>query len=422
MLNRTLAPPSGEIVFGGLPAVNQQTIHSDTSLFWFQAGDQPVVKIELVFQSGIWYESKKSTSWLAIKMLAEGTKTKTAKEITAGFEKLGAFLEIGAGFDDVSISVYGLRRNFDQVISLLNEIINEPIFPEREFEILKSNRKDQITLNDNKSNLLASKKLRTAIYGTTFTYGQSLAAEDIEAASLEDIKAYYQERLFHQPKIYLAGDVDEQLVACIQSQLTFPKATPTAERAVEFKSDQHDIYVAKEGSMQSSIRMAWLIPNKRSTGYFDYQIANSLLGGYFGSRLMKNIREEKGYTYGIHAYPVHLKHSSFGMIAGDVVAAHTQDTFTEIKSEIDKLLNEPIPAEEIEVLTNYLAGSFLASISTPFQLMDKFKKVEEAGLDDAYYDRYFDTLRTISESQIKAAIEKHFNPAEAYTTIIGLNQ
>ncbi|UXX80396.1 insulinase family protein [Reichenbachiella carrageenanivorans] len=422
MLDRTLAPPSGEIVFGGLPAVNQQTLHSNTSLFWLQAGDQPVVKIELVFQSGIWFESKKSTSWLAIKMLVEGTQNKTAKEITAGFEKLGAFLEIGAGFDDVSISVYGLRRNFDQVISLLNEIINEPVFPKREFEILKSNRKDQIILNDNKSNLLASKKLREAIYGSSFPYGQALAATDIEAVSLEEVKAYYQERLFYQPKIYMAGDIDDQLVSCLNSQLNIPKATPTTERPIEFQSDQHDIYVAKTGSMQSSIRIAWLVPNKRSEDYFNYQIANSLLGGYFGSRLMKNIREEKGYTYGIHAYPVHLKHSSFGMIAGDVVATHTQDTFTEIKSEIDKLLNEPIPTEEVEVLTNYLAGSFLASINTPFQLMDKFKKIEEADLDDAYYDRYFDALRTIDENQIKTAIEKHFNPAAAYTTIVGLNQ
>jgi len=422
MLDRTIAPPAGEIVFGGLPEVNRQTIGSGVELFWLDAGEQPVVKIELVFQSGIWFESKKSVSWLTAKMLAEGTKNKSARQIIEGFEKLGAFLEINPGFDDVSISVYGLKRNFDQVIFLLNEVINESIFPAREFEILKSNRKDQIALNDNKSNLLASKKLREAIYGSTFTYGQALSTSDIEAVQQADVIQYYNEQLFHHPRVYLSGQIDEQLVSLLQTNLDFPLSEEFPNREIKFQSKERDIYVEKEGSLQSSIRMAWLIPNKSHEDYFNYQISNSMLGGYFGSRLMKNVREEKGYTYGIHAYPVHLKYSSFGMIATDVVAAHTQDTFREIKTEIDKLINDPIPKEEIDVLTNYLSGSLLASISTPFQLIEKFKKVKEFGLDVSFYDMYFESLRTINEQTIKNSIEKYFNPNEAYTTIVGLNQ
>lgn len=422
MLDRTIAPPAGEIVFGGLPKVNRQTFDSGVSLFWLSAGDQPVVKVELVFESGIWFETQKATSWLTAKMLAEGTSKKKARQITEGFEQLGAFLEINPGFDDVSIAVYGLERNFDQVIALLNEIINESIFPEREFEILKSNRKDQIALNDNKSNLFASKKLREAIYGAQFSYGQGLGVDDIDRIQLTDIKQYYSDRLFHNPKIYLSGQVSDRLVSLVEKNIVFPKSNEPAKKVIDFESSARDIYVEREGSMQSSIRMAWLIPDRNDENYFEYQITNSLLGGYFGSRLMKNIREDKGYTYGIHAYPVHLKHSSFGMIAGDVVAAHTKDTFGEIKAEIDKLLNEPIPGEEIETLTNYLAGSFLSSLGTPFQLMGKFKKIEEAGLDLSYYDRYFEALRCVNEDSIKKATEKYFNTNEAYTAIVGLNQ
>ncbi|SMD35043.1 Predicted Zn-dependent peptidase [Reichenbachiella faecimaris] len=422
MLDRTIAPTAGEIIFSGLTQVNQHASAADIDIFWLNAGDQPVVKIELVFESGIWYESKKSVSWLTAKMLAEGTKNKSARQVTEGFEKLGAFLEINPGFDDVSFTVYGLKRNFGQVVSLLNEIINEPTFPEQEFGILKSNRKDQIALNDNKSNLFASKKLREAIYGASFAYGQALSTDDIENIQLVDIKKYYAERLFHQPKIYLSGQVDEQLLNSLESQLTFPPTQAFYGKEIKFQSVDRDIYVKKEGSMQSSIRMAWLIPDKTRGDYFNYQISNSLLGGYFGSRLMKNIREEKGYTYGISSYPIHLKHSSFGMISADVVAEHTKDTFSEIKTEIDKLLNKSIPSEEIVVLTNYLSGSFLASIGTPFHVMEKFKKVQEVGLDASYYDRYFDALRNIDEQTIKSSIEKHFNTADAYTTIVGLNQ
>lgn len=422
MLDRSVAPSAGEIIFSGLPEVKQHTTGSGTSIFWLDAGDQPVVKFELVFESGIWFETKKSTSWLAAKMLAEGTAKKSARKITEGFEKLGAFLEINPGFDDVSITVYGLKRNFHEVITLINEMINESIFPEREFEILKSNRKDQIALNDNKSNLLASKKLREAVYGPQFTYGQALSAADIDAVSLMEIKQYYAERLFYKPTMYLSGQIDESLINDIDKRLAIPKDQPFINKEINFKSSDKSIYVEKEGSMQSSVRMAWLIPDRSHSDYFNYQIANSLLGGYFGSRLMKNIREEKGYTYGISAYPIHLKHSSFGMIAADVIAAHTQDTFAEIKAEIDKLQHEAIPKEEIEVLTNYLAGSFLASIGTPFHVMDKFKKVHESGLDVSYYDQYFEALRSTNEQSIKAAIEKHFVSDEAYTAIVGQNQ
>ncbi len=422
MLERTVAPLAGEIVFGGLPKVNRQLFHSGVSLFWLGAGDQPVVKFELTCQSGIWYEPKKAVSWLTAKMLAEGTKKKSAQQITEGFEKLGAFLEISPGFDDVSISLYGLKKNFDQVIALLNEMINEPTFPEREFEILKSNRKDQISLKDSKSNLFVSKKIREAIYGPTFPYGKAVTVEDIEAVSLNEVKDYYSHLFFHRPQIYLCGDIDDSFIDLIETDLLITAVTDMADKAMIFNSLQKDIYVERKESMQSSIKMAWLIPGRSHEGYFDYQIANSLLGGYFGSRLMKNIREEKGYTYGIHAYPVHLKHSSFGIIASDVAANHTQDTFTEIKAEINKLLNEPIPEKERNVLANYLAGSFLASINTPFQLMDKFKEVQGAGLDVSYYNKYFEALRVIDEKAIKLAIEKYFNPKAAYTAIVGLNQ
>ncbi|MEO9966041.1 MAG: pitrilysin family protein [Reichenbachiella sp.] len=422
MLDRTSAPAAGKIAFDGLPDATQKTLPSGTPLFWLRAGDQPVVKIEIVFQSGIWHEPKKAVSWLAAKMLAEGTRSKSSRDLMEAFDALGAFLEISPGFDDVNISVYGLKKNFDQVIGLLNEMINESNFPDHEFELMKSNRKDQITLNDNKSNLYASKKLREAIYGPKYPYGQGLSPDDIDAVELSEVKEYYEKHLFNKPKIYLCGEFDDSVIETLTTLLSIPLATASTKDTIALLSPVHDIVVERPDSLQSSIRVGWLVPNRLDKDYFHYQIANSLLGGYFGSRLMKNIREEKGYTYGIHAYPVHLRHSSFGMIATDVVAAHTQDTLNEIQFEINKLIEEPIAAEEINVLTNYLAGSFLSSINTPFELMSKFKKVQEIGLDSTYYQQYFECLRTINEEEIKRVMEKYFNMEKACSAVVGLNQ
>lgn len=419
MLDRTLEPPVGKVSFDGLPKVNKQILGNHIPLIWLNAGDQPVVKIQIVLQAGIWYEQKKAVSWLCAKMLTEGTRSKSSNDISAGFESLGAFLEINPGFDDVSISVYGLKRNFEQVINLLSEILNESIFPEQEFETLRSNRRDQVLLNDNKNSLFASKKLREAIFGPIFPYGQGLAPEDVDRVGLEEVKAYYATTLFNQPKIFVAGSIDDKLIKTLEHKLSMPLVNVPTQDTNHFASNNRHIYVEREASMQSSIRMAWLIPDRSHKDYFKYEITNALLGGYFGSRLMKNIREEKGYTYGIHAYPVHLKQSSFGMIAGDVIAKHTEDTFNEINFEIDRLLNEPIPADELETLTNYLAGSFLSSINTPFQLMSKFKIIEESGLDEIFFQRYFEELKSIGQAEIKAIIDLYFKPKEAFTTIVG---
>jgi predicted Zn-dependent peptidase len=422
MLDRTVAPVWGKIEEAKFPSALKSLNDIGIPIYHIKAGEQPVIKIELILESGIWHEPIKSISWFTAKMLAEGTATKSAKQISESFEALGAFLEITPGFDDISIAVHGLKKNFDQVLILLSEILNESIFPANELETLKSIRKDQITLNNQKSNLFASKKLRECLYGSIYPYGQILETEDVENITQESVLSFYKNGLFNNAEIFLSGQVEEELLKQVKQLLHIPKCQISLDSAIEPNSDQREIYVERVDSLQSSVRLAWCIPNKKEDDYFSYLIANNLLGGYFGSRLMKNIREEKGYTYGVSAYPVHLKNSSFGMIASDVKAKHTQDTINEIHMEINRLIHDPIGKEEIETVTNYMAGAFLSSINTPFQLMEKFKNTHSLGLDEKYYQRYFHALNSITEQDIKSAMAKYFRVSEAYQVIVGLNK
>lgn len=420
MLDRSKAPSKGKIEFAGLPQLQTTSLNSGVKLHYLNAGALPVVKIELVFQSGGWYESKKSISWFAAKMLAEGTNSKSAKQISEGFESLGAFFQIEPGFDEVSIGIYGLKKNFGEVLRLLNEVLHEAAYPVRELEILKSNRADQIRLNDEKGNMYATKMLRKAIYGEQYPYGKILNAEDIDEINIDQVKDFYKTSLFQGAEVYLAGMIDNTLVEEVKQILCIEFIEPAQITNESAFLPRGPVYVERKGSMQSSIRLAWGIPEKSHQDYFDYLITNNLLGGYFGSRLMKNIREDKGYTYGINASPIHLKRSSFGLIATDIKAENTQDTFDEIFKEIKRLGDEPIAKEEIETLTNYMAGSFLSSLNTPFSVMDQYKSLFMHGLDVSYFEKYFESLNTITSERIQMMARKYFNPKDAYQVTVGL--
>ncbi|UXP33249.1 insulinase family protein [Reichenbachiella agarivorans] len=421
MLDRSIAPLAGEIAYSPLQKAIEDKLDNHIPLYMINAGVQPVFKLELVLSSGAWYESKRALSWFTAKMLLEGSKRRSGKEISEAIDSLGAFIEVSPGFDDVSIEIYGVNKTFDQVLELFREILLEPTFPADSLATLQSIRKDQLKVNDGKNDMLASKKMREALYGVAHPYGYGLKASDIDCIDLEDVVGYYHNDLFNQAKLYLSGKIDDQMITQVKQQfVTLPNQT---KDSLSFDTiGQSEIYVERKESLQSSLRMAWHIPDKGAEGYFDYLLTNTFLGGYFGSRLMKNIREEKGYTYGISSYPLHLNHGSFAVISTDIKAEHTLDTLSEIKKELDLLKFKGVDADEIETVSNYLAGSFLSSIDTPFQLMKMFKKINDHGLTYDYYEQYFRALQQVNSEQIQQGIEKYFDMDAVHVSIVGIKK
>ncbi|MCV9388110.1 M16 family metallopeptidase [Reichenbachiella ulvae] len=420
MLDRTIAPPAGEIIYAPLQEAQTKQLNNGIQLFTLDAGVQPVFKVEVKLASGIWYESKPTVSWFAAKMLMEGTKNRSAKEISEAFDSLGAFVEISPDFDDISISVFGVNRTFDQVISLLNEILTEATFPQESLDTLRSIRKDQIQVNNKKNDTLASKKIREALFGLDYPYGSAQTEEVLDEISRQDLLDFYEGWMFNNPQVYLSGNLESKMIQGLEKMLeNWSMAERNEGSTLHPSSPESNIFIERADSLQSSIRLAMKIPGKGDQDYYDFLIANTFLGGYFGSRLMKNIREEKGYTYGISSYPVHLKHQSFGVISTDVKAEYTQCTLDEIQKEIELLRTEGPSAEEIETVSNYLAGAFLSSIDTPFQLMKRFQQVNDFGLDYSYYEQYFEALKSIDAKRIQKVVANYLDQNQLYSSIVG---
>ena len=420
MLDRTVAPKSGAINTPDLLQPNQLIFDNLSSVYMIQAGDQPVVKLEIVVRSGIWTEPQARLSWITAKLLTEGCQTKNSNQIAELFEYYGSFVEINPGFDSTSIVFYTPKKFFEPVTELMAEILFSPAFSTREIEILKTKKIQELRVNLEKNSFLATRKIRESLFGLDHPYGSALSIEDVELLGRESIVNYFESGFYQSPEFFLSGDVSETEFAILKKFFDLQlNNQPIAQNNFVQNDTIGDLFEEKEKSVQSSIRIGWLIPGKKNEDHFKLKITNELLGGYFSSRLMKNLREEKGYTYGVHSYPVFLRKGSFLIISTDVIAESTENSITEIQKEVELLKNEAVDAEELQTVKNYMAGSFLSDISSPFQIMDKFKSIHNHGLEYDYYDSFFHALKSTTPEDVMACANHFLETAKMHRAVVG---
>jgi predicted Zn-dependent peptidase len=178
-------------------------------------------------------------------------------------------------------------------------------------------------------------------------------------------------------------------------------------------------YIERNNAIQSAIRVGRPMFNKTHADYAGMQVLNTILGGYFGSRLMKNIREEKGYTYGIGSAVVSMIHGGYFFIASEVGAEVCSSALEEVYKEMDILRMEPIPEEELQMVKNYMLGSFLKSIDGAFNLVDRWKGIMFYNLGYEYYDRFINTVSTISPPELMMLAQKYLTRESMNELVVG---
>jgi len=420
MLDRTVGPKSGAIQFTSLIEPVEHNLANGCRLFVLNAGDQPVVKFEIQIEASIWQEKTAGISWFTAKMLAEGSVEKAAHKIASIFDFFGAHIEISPGFDHTSISLYCLKRHFESTLILFQEVLYNPAFPEKELDTLLNIRRQQIRLNNEKNSFISSKNIRKALYGNIHPYGRSLSENDLENIDTSALKHQFDNGFIGKPLLFLSGLVgstETQLVSELFGNLSFKE---TSAKNEVFNIEQSaNASEEKQKSIQSAIKLGWHIPDKNHENHYKILVTNEVLGGYFGSRLMKNLREEKGLTYGINSYPIFFKEAAFLLIGTEVVAEKTQLAHNEIIKEIELLKNETIQMDELQTVTSYMAGSFLSKISTPFHLMDKFQSLHQHNLDYSYYEYFFEALKSITPDDIKETANTYFDLSKVSTAVAG---
>jgi zinc protease len=421
MVDRSIAPPFKKVRKVELQEAISGTLINGIPMHIIDAGSQPVIKLDIVIYSGKWFEPEDGISYFTTKMLTEGTANKTSLQISEFFDHYGALVELNSGFDYNTVALYVMIKHFPETIKVFGEILTEASFPEEEYQILKNNTLNDLKVKNEKTNILATKKFREIIFGSRFPYGKEISEEHVERLEpVDKLREYFKSIFFNKIEIVASGNIFDDQIELINDQFgSFESKTfadvhhpvPTYKPA--------KVVIVREKSSQSSIRIGKRLFNKNHPDYLKMLMVNEILGGYFGSRLMKNIREEKGFTYGVYSRVISFKKEGYFSISLDVKKEDTRNAMDEIYKEIKTLQQTPVPEEEMETVRNEMIGGFLSEINSPFALADKFKAVHFQGLNYQFYQDFIDVVNTITPEDVMETAVKYLNISEMSEVVVG---
>ena len=422
MLNRTISPeiPKPEKI--SIPEPEITTLENGIPLFKVNLGTQDVIKVELVFDAGINYSTAPLIANATNDMLDEGSGIYSSAQIAEMLDMYGAYFQTDCGNDFASVTLYSLSKFIDQTLPIFNTIVSEPNFDKNEISTFAIQGKQRLAVSLNKVDFLARRNFLNSIYGENTIVGKMVKAEHYDALNHDTLSNFYNDRYKKGLKaVVVAGKFTNENIESIKSlikSLGFSKNDSTNINS-EIILNPEKIYITKKDSVQSAIRIGKKMFNRKHPDYFSFSILNTVLGGYFGSRLMSNIREDKGYTYGIGSgLATNLKDGYF-FISTEVGSDVCKDAIKEIYFETERLRNEKIPTDELRLVKNYLFGAFQRSIDGPFAQADRQKSLYLNSLTNSHLEQYLTILAEITPEKLLECAQKHLDQSLFTEVVVG---
>lgn len=424
-LNRTIPPTITDAVSFDLQLrkCDQYQLDNGVPVYSLDAGTQEVLLVEWVFYAGNWYEQKNIVAATTNFMLKNGTNTKNAFSINEHFEFYGAYLNRSCYNETATITLHCLSKHINELLPVVAEIITESIFPEEELNTYRQNQKQKLEVNLKKCDFIANRLIDEYVYGIQHPYGKYTSTLDYDNLNREELVAFYRQyytagncTIFTAGKI--PADLSQQLNQVFGKLPLQKKMIPAIHHPVLPSAEKKIRIINDAEGVQGAIRMARSFPNRHHPDYSKVQILNNLFGGFFGSRLMSNIREDKGYTYGIHSYIQNHIHDSAWMISTEAGRDVCEATIEEVYKEMQILCNDQIDEEELSLVRNYMIGSVLGELDGPFQLISRWKNYVLNGVDENYFYNSVDQIKTTGAEELQELAKKYLNPDSFYELVV----
>lgn len=424
-MNRTEAPHIKDAVEFDLKLKPYEFFKLDNGVpvYAVDAGAQEVLQLELVFYAGNWFEQQKSVASATNYLLKNGTTTKTAFQLNEEFEYYGAYCNRSCYNETAVVSLSSLSKHLSALLPVIREMITDPAFSNTELDIYKQNTKQRLTVNLKKSDFVAARLSDAYLFGEQHPYGKYSNAEDIDALDNSLLKEYFRQYYLNGRCVIfvsgkLPGDLQQQLnrsfgdlnIKAFDNKLPVINALPAAEKKYRIQNDPDGV--------QGAIRIARSFPNRHHPDFMKVMVLNTLFGGFFGSRLMANIREDKGYTYGIHSYVQNHIQQSAWVISTDAGRDVCEATIEEVYKEMKILREENIDEDELLLVRNYLVGTILGDLDGPFHIMGRWKNLVLNNLTESYFYDSVKTIKTISAEELKALANKYLVPEDFYELVV----
>ena len=423
-LNRKIQPNFKVIEEINIPVPEIKKLDNGIKTHLFNIGTQDVLKIDVIFNAGSWHQNKPLISTVVNEMLIEGTKNYTSHEIAEKLDFYGAFIQPEPTKDFSSVTLYTLNKYLPETIKILEDIIKNPIFPDKELTTFLNKRKQQFLIELEKVTNIARREFNEQLFGENHPYGKKVNVNDYDSVTNEDLILFH-ENYYHPGncKIIVSGKINENVFHLInthlgnndwkQKELIVEKKYLVPEVSKPFS------FIKKENVTQSAIRIGKLTINKDHPDFHKLKVAVTILGGFFGSRLMKKIREEKGYTYGISSILVSMKHAGYLVILSEVGKDVAKLAIDEVINELKILKTELVSDDELSLVKNYMLGDLMRAFDGAFEISSAYRSLIDFDLDHNYLLDAIKTIKSITSEEIKSIVNKYLDDESLVKTIAG---
>ncbi len=422
-LDRTKAPEFKVMESVNLLEAESFQLDNGNTVYYINAGAQDVFRIELLFNAGSWYQQKALVAGSASKLLAEGTSNRSAEALASKMDFYGAFLQSKADRDFASVNLYTLNKHLGETLPVLKEILTDAVYPENELKTYISREKQALITNQKKVSYLASSNFVQLLFGEKHPYGRKASVENYNSLRRIDILEFYQKNYqLLDCQIVLSGKIGEKQLQLVNQYFggeDVERGNTEVQGFESRRTSEREHFISKDDAIQSAIKIGRPIFTKDHEDYHKLSVVNTLLGGYFGSRLMANIREDKGYTYGIGSGLASFLHSGYFVISTEVGAEVCSASLTEIYKELEILQNELVGQEELDIVKNYMIGRFQSNTDGPFAWADAFTAINKHGLDYGYYRDFFKTVKDITPEDIRTMAQKYLRKEDLIELVVG---
>ena len=430
MINRLVPPPIHNAVSFDLTLVPSQRhkLSNGVPVIAVDAGVEEVLQIEWVFAAGNSFEQANTIAAATNFLLKNGTSTRNALQINEQIDFYGAFLNRHCYNESATLTLHTLSKHLPDLLPVITDILTDSIFAQQEIDLFVQNSKQKLSVNLRKCDFVANRQIDSLLFGANHPYGRYSSFEAFDAITRNQLFAFY-ETFYKQGElvIFIAGKLpanwlqllDEAFghlplrpLIPVKTQPQIPALPVADNRVVRISNDAQGV--------QGAIRLARPFPNRHHPDFQKVSVLNTVFGGFFGSRLMSNIREDKGYTYGIHSFVQNNIGPCAWMVTTEAGKEVCEAAIQEVYNEMELLRNELIDDEELLLVRNYLIGSILSSLDGPFQMIGRWKGYYLHGIDDGtgYFNRAVETIKTVSAEELQSLAQTWLQPETFYEMVV----
>lgn len=419
-LNRSVAPATTDIIDISLPIAQKEIGATGIPIYWVAGSTEEILRVELVFNAGINRQKQLLIAAATNNLIQEGTTTRTAQDIADGLDFYGSYLQTRCAVDDSQITLFCLKKHLVKCLEIVSDVVKNAEFPDNEITIFTKNNKQRLKVQQEKTSYLCRKGFYKEIFGNASPISSFSESGDYDLISRETLISFYQDYYQNSLKyITISGDADTPTLSTIKAFSDGFKADEGFEGYHASGVVAQNRYIKKEKSVQATLRLGKKLFNRKHQDYRKMQLLNLILGGYFGSRLMKNIREDKGLTYGIHSSLESYLDDGCFYIEADVNTKKADLALSEISLEIDRLNTDLIPEQELLTAKNYFLGSILRSIDGPFTIMDRNRLLLDYGLSPDYYPELFAIIKDTTAQELRDTCNVYLNRNSLVEVVCG---